>query len=92
MKKEIMEYILKNSELLEGHEENGNIVVYALDYDRYDEASDSFYRVIDYKGIKKVGQYLVEKCETYSPQGYSTMVFDFDNFKVYLPATIRDIL
>lgn len=92
MKKEICNFILKNSELLEGVEEDNNIIIYALDLDRYDEETDSFYRVVDYKGIKKVAQYLVEKCETFYPQGYSTMVFDFEDFKVFLPnCTARDI-
>ena len=53
MKKEICNFILKNSELLEGMEEDNNIVIYALDLDKYDEETESFYRVVDYKGIKK---------------------------------------
>ena len=91
MKQEITNYILKNSKLLEVVEEDNNLVIYQLDLDAYDEDTESFYRVVDYKGIETVGRYLIEKCEDYSPKGLNLVEFKFDNFNVILPCTLREI-
>lgn len=91
MKKEIANYILKNSKLLEVVEEGNDLVIYQLDLDAYDEDTESFYRVVDYKGLETVGRYLIDKCEDYSPKGLRSVEFNFNDFKVVLPCTLREI-
>lgn len=92
MKNEIKEMILNNSELLEVYEVENDLVIMSLDLDAYDEETESFYRVVDYKGIQKVGHLLAEKCNEFYPMELSGVEFEFDNFNVkFGQCTVRDI-
>ena len=92
MKNEIKEMVLNNSELLEVYEIENDLVIMSLDLDAYDEKTESFYRVVDYKGIQKVGHLLAEKCNEFYPMELSGVEFEFDDFNVkFGQCTVRDI-